>query len=63
MKSWNAKEIFANIEYEVDELDRDTNLINECNNHEIRTTFIHDQCVIEPGTIFSAVHISNFNYI
>jgi deoxyribodipyrimidine photo-lyase len=55
MKSWHADDIFANIEYEVDELDRDKNLIMKGIENEIRTTFVHDQCVVEPGIILSAV--------
>jgi deoxyribodipyrimidine photo-lyase len=55
MKSWNATELFANIEYEIDELDRDTNLISEAEKSQIKVTCMHDQCIVEPGTIFSAV--------
>jgi deoxyribodipyrimidine photo-lyase len=57
MKTWNATELFANIEYEVDELERDQNLLKEVEGTEIRITYSHDQCVVEPDTIFSGVWI------
>ena|ERR1700738_657913 len=55
MKAWNATELFANIEYEIDELERDKNLIREAEALEIRITYEHDQCVVEPGAIVSGV--------
>jgi len=55
LKSWEATELFANIEYEVDELDRDEKLISQANEVQIGINYLHDQCVIEPGTIFTAV--------
>lgn len=55
LKSWEATELFANIEYEVDELDRDEKLIRRANEVQIGINYFHDQCVIEPGTIFTAV--------
>ena len=55
MTKWNATELFANIEYEVDELDRDTKLIAKMGTGQARVTYIHDQCVVEPGVIVSGV--------
>jgi deoxyribodipyrimidine photo-lyase len=55
MNRWDATEIFANIEYEIDELHRDTQLLEPAENARIKATFIHDQCVVEPGIIKSAV--------
>lgn len=58
MNEWNATELFANIEYEIDELERDERLIRAAEGPQIRVTYCHDQCVVEPGTIVSGVLIS-----
>lgn len=55
MKGWKATDLFANIEYEIDELDRDENLINEAQRARLRVIYYHDQCVVEPGAILNAV--------
>ena len=55
MNDWDATEVFANIEYEIDELDRDIQVIETAEKAGINTTFIHDQCVVEPGVIKSDV--------
>lgn len=55
MKRWKACELFANIEYEIDELDRDQKLIKEADASGLKVTYVHDQCVVEPGTIVSGV--------
>ena len=55
MKRWKASELFANIEYEIDELDRDEKLIEEAERFGLKITYVHDQCVVEPGTIVSGV--------
>jgi deoxyribodipyrimidine photo-lyase len=55
MKRSKASELFANIEYEIDELDRDEKLIKEADAIGLRVTYVHDQCVVEPGTIVSGV--------
>jgi deoxyribodipyrimidine photo-lyase len=57
MKNWNATELYANIEYEVDELGRDEKLIKEAEPSQLRVNFMHDQCVVEPGTIVSGVRL------
>jgi len=57
MKEWKACELFANIEYEIDELDRDETLIKEADAFGLRITYTHDQCVVEPGTIVSGVQL------
>ena len=61
MNHWDATEIFANIEYEIDELARDTRLLETAGNAGIKATFIHDQCVVEPGIIKSGVLVSPFH--
>lgn len=42
--------IFANYEYEVDELRRDTSLIEELKD-SVYVSLHHDQCILEPGTM------------
>jgi deoxyribodipyrimidine photo-lyase len=59
MNRWEATEVFANIEYEIDELDRDIQLLEPAENARIKATFIHDQCVVEPGVIKSGVNFSS----
>jgi deoxyribodipyrimidine photo-lyase len=61
MNRWDATEIFANIEYEIDELERDTQLLGPAENARIKATFMHDQCVVEPGVIKSGVGSSSFH--
>ena len=55
MNNWDATDIFANIEYEIDELDRDVQIVATAEEAGINTTFIHDQCVVEPDVIKSGV--------
>lgn len=55
MNNWDATDIFANIEYEIDELDRDVQIVATAEEAGINTTFIHDQCVVEPDVIRSGV--------
>jgi deoxyribodipyrimidine photo-lyase len=42
--------VFANFEYEVDELRRDIGLLKEVGN-EVQVSIYHDQTVVEPGTM------------
>ena len=53
LKQWNVKELYANIEYEVDELRRDTKILELANRGGIKCTFIHDKLLVEPGTLFT----------
>ena len=53
LKQWNAKELYANIEYEVDELRRDMKILELANQEGIKCTFIHDKLLVEPGTLFT----------
>jgi deoxyribodipyrimidine photo-lyase len=55
MKRWEATELFANIEYEIDELERDHNLLREAEAADIKITYTHDQCIVKPSTIVSGV--------
>ena len=53
LKQWNVKELYADIEYEVDELRRDTMVLELAKQEGIKCTFIHDKLVVEPGTLFT----------
>lgn len=56
-KDCGAKHIFANMEYEVDELRRDAKLVREAARHEIDYTLLHDLCVVPPGNLTTGVSI------
>ncbi|EPS37381.1 hypothetical protein H072_8941 [Dactylellina haptotyla CBS 200.50] len=45
---WGVSELHANMEYEVDELRRDTKLLREGIKQDIAFHFYHDTCVVEP---------------
>ncbi len=49
----NATRLFANIEYEVDELRRDITVCTLANERDILPTFVHDKSIIEPGLLFT----------
>lgn len=49
--SLGCKQIYANIEYEVDELRRDIRFRDYALNKGIRSEFLHNKCVIPPGII------------
>ncbi|KAH8105917.1 DNA photolyase, FAD-binding/Cryptochrome [Cristinia sonorae] len=51
MTQWKVKNVFANIEYEVDELRRDIRVSELARNGGIQCTFLHDKCVIAPGLV------------
>ncbi|KAJ7507943.1 FAD binding domain of DNA photolyase-domain-containing protein [Mycena galericulata] len=49
----NASAIYANIEYEVDELRRDLQIFEAAKSRDIATIFVHDKCVVEPGVVLT----------
>ncbi|KAG2367271.1 DNA photolyase, FAD-binding/Cryptochrome [Suillus spraguei] len=51
LQTLQATRLFANIEYEVDELRRDTEVCSLAKNVGIRPTYVHDRCIIEPGVV------------
>jgi deoxyribodipyrimidine photo-lyase len=53
LQSINAKAVFFNNEYEVDELARDAEFIKLLTKHGIMFKNFHDQCVIPPGTVLT----------
>ncbi|TFK75796.1 hypothetical protein BDN72DRAFT_867555 [Pluteus cervinus] len=51
LKDIKCNEIYANIEYEVDELRRDIQLCELANPQGIKASFVHNKCIVEPGAI------------
>ncbi|KIK42534.1 hypothetical protein CY34DRAFT_23937 [Suillus luteus UH-Slu-Lm8-n1] len=51
LQTLQATRLFANIEYEVDELRRDIEVCSLAQNAGIRPTYVHDRCIIEPGVV------------
>lgn len=52
-QEWGAKHLFCNIEYEVDELRRETKLTKMCLQKGIDFTAMHDDCVVPPETLMT----------
>jgi deoxyribodipyrimidine photo-lyase len=50
LKGNDVSHVFANFEYEVDELRRDIGLLKEVGN-DVQVSIYHDQTVVEPGTM------------
>ena len=50
VKDNDISHVFANYEYEVDELRRDTKFLEHVG-QEVHLSLHHDQCVVEPGTM------------
>jgi deoxyribodipyrimidine photo-lyase len=48
---WDVKHVFANIEYEVDELRRETKLTKMCLDKGIAFEAVHDDVVVAPGEL------------
>ena len=51
LQSLGSTCLFANIEYELDELRRDITVCTLAKEHSIKGVFVHDRCVVEPGVI------------
>ncbi|KAG2116073.1 DNA photolyase, FAD-binding/Cryptochrome [Suillus discolor] len=51
LQTLQSTRLFANFEYEVDELRRDTEVCSLAQNAGIRPTYVHDRCIIEPGVV------------
>ncbi len=52
-EQWGASHLFANIEYEVDELRREALMTRKCLAKGIAFTVLHDTCVVAPGELAS----------
>lgn len=51
MKEWNANHLFANMEYEVDELRREAKMVEMLAESEKAFEVVHDTCVVPPGNL------------
>ncbi|TFY79970.1 hypothetical protein EWM64_g4035 [Hericium alpestre] len=51
LKAWNATRLYANIEYEVDELRRDVFVCEISRQEGISAQFVHDKLVVEPNVL------------
>lgn len=52
-EKWGANHLFANLEYEVDELRREARLLRLCAKKGINFEAVHDTCVVPPGSLSS----------
>lgn len=50
-QKWDCNHIFANFQYEVDELRRDTKTVQSCVDSGIDLNLIHDTCIVPPGEL------------
>ena len=50
-EKYGARYLFANIEYEVDELRRDLDLCRLAGSQGVHINLSHNKCLIEPGVI------------
>ena len=52
-EKYAVRALFANMEYEVDELQRDISVCELAFSKGVRVVFEHDKCIIEPGVILT----------
>ncbi|PHH67357.1 hypothetical protein CDD81_124 [Ophiocordyceps australis] len=53
MCEWNSNHLFANMEYEVDELRREAHMVHDMSENGKSFEVVHDSCVVPPGQLFS----------
>lgn len=51
LSSINCRSLYANIEHEVDELRRDIRICSLAKEQDLKATFVHDKCIVEPGVV------------
>ncbi|KAI1374182.1 deoxyribodipyrimidine photo-lyase [Hypoxylon crocopeplum] len=51
MQEWGASHLYANIEYEVDELRREAKMVKKCANRGLAMVPLHDTCIVPPGAL------------
>ncbi|OTB05162.1 hypothetical protein M426DRAFT_57549 [Hypoxylon sp. CI-4A] len=51
MEEWGASHIYANIEYEVDELRREAKMVRLCAERGLSMVPFHDTCIVPPGSL------------
>lgn len=53
LEEWGASHLFANVEYEVDELRREARMVRACLERGIAMDVVPDTCVVSPGELKS----------
>jgi deoxyribodipyrimidine photo-lyase len=53
-EKWEARHLFCNVEYEVDELRREAVLVREALDRGVAFEAVHDTCVVAPGEVRTA---------
>ncbi|EON95901.1 putative deoxyribodipyrimidine photo-lyase protein [Phaeoacremonium minimum UCRPA7] len=53
MQEWGASHLFANMEYEVDELRREADMVRTLAEKGLSFEVVHDTCVVPPGSLTS----------
>ncbi|RDW82807.1 putative deoxyribodipyrimidine photo-lyase [Coleophoma cylindrospora] len=53
LQEWGASHLFANAEYEVDELRREAQMVRDCLDQDIAMDVVPDTCVVAPGELTS----------
>ena len=51
MEEWGANHLFANMEYEVDELRREARMVRDLSENGKSFEVVHDTCVVPPGEL------------
>lgn len=57
-EAWGARHVFANMEYEVDELRRDTECVQLGIDSGVAVEMLHDTCVVPPGILVTKVCVT-----
>lgn len=52
-RQWGANHLFANLEYEVDELRREAKLVRLGAENGVKVETVHDTCIVTPGRLFT----------
>lgn len=53
MEQWGSRHLFANMEYEVDELRREAGMVHDLSENGKSFEVVHDTCVVPPGQLQS----------
>jgi deoxyribodipyrimidine photo-lyase len=53
MEQWGSRHLFANMEYEVDELRREADMVHDFSENGKSFEVVHDTCVVPPGQLHS----------
>jgi deoxyribodipyrimidine photo-lyase len=59
-QQWGSNHVFANMEYEVDELRRDAELVHLGERMDVAVNVLHDTCVVPPGELLTKVRVRDF---